>query len=269
MALVGDAASAQRAAAAGFDRIAALEDVLSDWRAGSEVRRLEQHAVGHWMPISAPLRDVLALALEVARATDGAFDPTIGPLTTLWREAKRTGRPATDTDVTIARQRVGYRFVELDSAGSRLRLLREGMRFDLGAIAKGWILDDALATVQADGIRHALVEAGGDLVVQGAPPGAPGWRIEVADTVLTLSTGAVSTSGPSVQWALGVDGRRESHVMDVTTGRGLTADREVVVVGPRAAITDALATALTLVPDSSGRALATRYGVAWFTLPAR
>ncbi len=267
MLLVGDSARTDRAAVAGYDRIAELEEILSDWRAGSEVRRLEQHAVGEWIPISASLRDVLALALDVADATDGAFDPTVGPLTMLWREAKRTGIPATDSSVADARLRVGYRFVELDSAGSRVRLMRDEMRLDLGAIAKGWILDDALATIRAHGVENALIEAGGDLVVNGEPPGAIGWWIVYhgihGDTRVLCTNGSVSTSGPSVQWIPGTGGTRESHVIRPTTGRGTTDGHEVTVFGNRAAITDALATALTLVPPAQRQALAKRYRVSY------
>jgi len=267
MLLVGDSARTDRAAVAGYDRIATLEEILSDWRRGSEVRRLEQHPIGEWIPISLPLRDVLVLALDVARASDGAFDPTVGPLTMLWREAKRTGVPATDSAVTLARTRVGYQHIELDSAGSRVRLLRDGMRLDLGAIAKGWILDDALATVRALGVENALIEAGGDLVVNGAPPGAIGWRIGFhgshGETTVLCTSGAVSTSGPSVQWILAADGARESHVMRPATGRGTTDGHEITVFGTRAAITDALATTLTLVPPAQRPALAKRYRVTY------
>lgn len=265
MLLVGDSARTDRAAVMGYDRIAELEEILSDWRAGSEVRRLEQHAVGEWIPISLPLRDVLMLALDVARASDGAFDPSVGPLTALWREAKRTGVPATDSAAAVARTSVGYQHIELDSAGSRVRLMRKGMRLDLGAIAKGWILDEALAIVRATGIENALIEAGGDLVVNGAPPGAIGWRIGFhgshGETTVLCTSGAVSTSGPSMQWIASADGTRESHVMRPATGRGTTDGHEITVFGTRAAITDALATALTLVPPAQRQALAKRYRV--------
>lgn len=267
MLLVGDSARTDRAMVAGYDRIAELEEILSDWRAGSEVRRLEQYAAAEWIPISQPLRDVLVLALDVARASDGAFDPTVGPLTVLWREAKRTGVPATEAAVAMARARVGHQHIELDSAGSRVRLMRDGMRFDLGAIAKGWILDEALAAVRATGVENALIEAGGDLVVNGAPPGAIGWRIGFhgshGETTVLCTSGAVSTSGPSVQWIMAADGSRESHVMRPATGRGTTDGHEITVFGTHAAITDALATALTLVPPAQRQALAKRYRVSY------
>lgn len=263
--LIGTAPEAGIAARAAYDRIDSLNLVLSDWDRHSELRRLEDHPPGQWVTVSAPIREVLALALAIARATDGAFDPTVGPLTTLWREARRTGLPASDSAIATARHAVGYRLVELDSVASRLRYLVAGMRLDFGAIAKGWILDEVTGVLRASGIANALVEAGGDLVVLGKPPGEPGWRISVdlgaRDTVLVLTSGAVSTSGPTAQFIAGEDGVRESHVIIGATGRGAVDGRAVTVVGPRAAITDALATALTLVPRDRAAALAERYGV--------
>ncbi|MEQ1690183.1 MAG: FAD:protein FMN transferase [Gemmatimonas sp.] len=257
--------TAERAARAAYTRIAALDDVLSDWRASSEVRRLQAHSVGTWIPVSPALGQVLALALDVARATDGAFDPTVGPLTTLWRESQRTGQPIPAAERVAATKRVGHRFVELDTVNCRVRFLRDSMQVDLGAVAKGWIIHQALDELRRLGIKAALIEAGGDLTVYGAPVGTSGWRISIpreqGDTVLVLTHGAVSTSGPGEQSIARADGARESHVFIPQTGFGLTNGRTMTVVGASAAITDALATALTLVPSERAASLATRYGV--------
>lgn len=263
-----DPPAAERAARAAFDRIAVLEDVLSDWRPGSELRRLSSHPAGTWIAVSAPLAEVLALALDVAHASDGEFDPTIGPLTALWREARRTGRPIADADREAASARVGHGLVELDADGRRVRFARDAMRLDLGAVAKGWILDQALAELRRAGVGAALVEAGGDLVLFGAPAGTHGWRIAVprsleegGDTVLVLTAGAVSSSGPGEQSIPRADGTRESHVMSARRSAGAGDERTITVVGDRAAVTDALATALTLVAPDAIAPLAARYGV--------
>jgi thiamine biosynthesis lipoprotein len=138
------------------------------------------------------------------------------------------------------------------------------MRLDLGAVAKGWILDRALASLLDGGAQGALAEAGGDLVVRGAPPGARAWRIGVprahGDTVLLLRAGAVSSSGPEMQ-RLGASDGGESHVLDARTGRGLAGDETVTVVGANGAIVDALSTALSLTVAAKRRALADRFGV--------
>ncbi len=262
----------ERAARAAYDRIDSLDAILSDWRAGSELRRLEAGQRDQWMIVSVELATVLALALEVSRATDGAFDPTIGPLTRLWRESARTGRPIADTRRAAAQRRVDYRALEVDVARRRVRLRRDSMAFDLGAIAKGFIVDEALATLRQAGVPAALVEAGGDLAVFGTPIGTSGWRIAVpraqGDTVLVLSDGAVSTSGDDVQRIVHADGGTESHVFVPRSGRGLSDGSTIVLLGSRAAVTDALATALTLVPAASAGELAAQFDVRVITRQA-
>jgi thiamine biosynthesis lipoprotein len=259
--LDGDPAQADIAARVAFDRIDSLESILSDWRHDSELRRLEGAPIGQWTPVSAPLRDVLALALTVAQRTDGAFDPTIGSLTRLWREERRTGVAATDAARRTAQARVDWRAVTLDSAGARVRLERRGLAFDLGAIAKGWILDRAADTLAALGVRSALLEAGGDIVVRGAPAGRDGWRISVGERVVTLIDGAVSSSGPTAQWVRDADGTVRSHVIDPATGRGRADGTGVTVVGRSGAVSDAIATALAVVPRSDWPGLLKEFGV--------
>lgn len=252
---------AQRA----FARIAYLEAVLSDWNPQSELRSLEGNAVGEWTVVSAPLRDVLALALSVARATDGAFDPTVGALTSLWRESVRTGRPIADSARSRALASVGFESIELDSAASRLRFRRPGTRLDLGAIAKGWILDEALLEISAREASGALIEAGGDIVTRGSSTSGDGWRIAIAarnaDTTLILREAAVSTSSARGQMSSPSGGDVEGHVFRPSDGRGATDTPQVTVLGARAAITDALATALPLLPRERWPELAARYGV--------
>ena len=263
--LVAPLDSASVIARRAFDRISALDGVFSDWRSDSEVRRLGAATPGRPVAVSRELVQVLALALRIARDTDGAFDPTIGPLTQLWREAARTGAPISDSARAAARERVNYRWLCVDTIASRVTLQRAGMRLDLGAIAKGWILDDVLMRLRHEGVSAALLEAGGDLAVFGFPERDRGWGITVTraagDTVLRLSSGAVSTSGPAMQTLPAPQGRGESHVMVRNTGTGLRNGVQVTVTGPRAVVTDALATALTLLPAPRGAALARRYGV--------
>jgi thiamine biosynthesis lipoprotein len=257
-----DERAAREAARAAFARVAALEDVMSDWRPGSELRRLERRP-GAWVPVSAPLYAVLARAVAVARATGGAFDPTLGPLVALWREARRARRLPDPAAFDAARARVGWRRLALDPRRRRVRLAAPGMRLDLGGIAKGYILQDALGVLRARGVTRALLEAGGDVVAGDAPPGAAGWRVDVAGgdaglaaRAAALARAAVSTSGPTAQF-VEIGGVRYSHVLDPRTGLGLRNARAATVVAPHGATADALSTALTVVdPAEVPRVLA-------------
>ncbi len=256
--------AADSAAAEVFERIASYEQILSDWRPTSELRRISSAPRLTWQPLSAPLTAVLTTAFELARASNGAFDPTVGPLTALWRQSRDRGTAISDSARALARSRVGWWWVDLDTARQRIRFARDSMRLDLGAIAKGWILDRSAELLRQRGIDSYLIEAGGDLIVGAAPPGASAWHIAVStdrgDSVMALVHQAVSTSGPGAQ-SIVTDGVRHSHVIDLTSGQGTVSPLQVSVIGPRAELTDALATTLTLVPRSRWPDLTARFGV--------
>jgi thiamine biosynthesis lipoprotein len=250
----------ERAARAAFARVAELDAMLSDYRPDSELSRLSATS-GVWTPVSTDLFAVLTLALKVAEASEGAFDPTVGPLTTLWRETRETRRLPDAAVLTEALARVGWRFVALDENTRAVRLERARMRLDLGGIAKGYILQQALAVLTAQGTPRALVEAGGDIVVGDAPPAQSGWRVDVphADAsfvarAAALTRAALSTSGATVQF-VEIKGVRYSHVIDPRTGLGVTHDLVVSVIAADAATADGLATAAGVLGASGAAKL--------------
>lgn len=245
------ASGARDAARAAFDRVAELDAMMSDYRPGSELRRLEDAARG--MRVSPELFDVLSIAAGIARETDGAFDPTAGALVRLWRDARRSRRVPADRSIDSARALVGWRDLVLDSAGSHAALARPGLRLDLGGVAKGFIIGEAFRTLRGRGVTRAMVEAGGDIVVGDAPPGTQGWRIATpfADSVLAAIAGSlvnasISTSGPRAQ-SVEIGGVRYSHVVDPRSGMPVTAGVHATVIARQGALADALATALTIV----------------------
>ncbi len=260
--LHADQATADAAARAAYRRIADLEQRLSDWRPTSEVRQLTDRA-GVWRPVSAELFEVLTRAVAMSRASGGAFDPTIGPLVELWREARRSGVAPPDSAVRRARRATGWQCIRLDAVHRRVRIGRSGMRIDLGGIAKGWILGEARTTLRAHGVTAVLLEAGGDLLLGAAPPGRAGWDVAVptahGDSMLVLHDVAVSTSGPSAQ-RVTIDGIAYSHVMDPRSGRPLTTPFETTVLHVDPATADALATTITVLGATDGAALARRLG---------
>ena len=259
-----DEARARAAARRALDRVAGLEDIMSDYRPKSEMRRLTQ-TPDEWVRVSDDLFRVLSRAVDVASATDGAFDPTIGPLVLLWREARRLHRLPDRAERDAARALVDWRRITLDTAGRRVRILGAGVRLDLGGIAKGDAVQQAVFTLRSAGIASALVEAGGDIAVGDAPPGQPGWRIDVrgGDSLVrarasAISNAVVSTSGPGFQF-LEIGGVRYSHVVDPRTGIGLTSAAHATVIAFDGALADALSTALTVMGEADVRRLMQRY----------
>ena len=259
-----DAATASTASKAAFDRIARLDDTMSDYRPGSELRRLCRAAGDPAVRVSEDLYGVLAASLELAGRTDGAFDITIGPLVQLWRRARRRHELPNTQRLARARMLVGYEMLRLGSEQKTAQLSKRGMLLDLGGIAKGYAADQALEVLKQHGIQSALVAASGDIVVSAPPPGKAGWRIGVAplespekppSRYLSLRDAAVSTSGDAEQH-VEIGGKRYSHIVDPRTGMALSGHNSVTVVASNATASDSLATTISVLGPERGLKLA-------------
>ncbi|MDP7305493.1 MAG: FAD:protein FMN transferase [Pirellulaceae bacterium] len=241
-----------------FSRIAALDDLLSDYKPESEVSRLSA-ASPTQRTVDIDLFAVLARAQHFSRLTDGAFDVTVGPLTKLWRRARRRKQLPDHALLAEARQAVGYLFMKLTNDERTVELTRPNMRLDLGGIAKGYAADQAKEAMRRLGVTRVLINAGGDVVTGDPPPGQPGWRVGVAplDTrkppsqVLLVQNVAVATSGDAWQF-VELNGKRYSHIIDPLTGLGLTDRSSVTVIARDGTTADALASALSVMGVERG-----------------
>jgi len=263
-----DEAAARRSCEAAFDRIAYLEDVMSDYRPTSELMRLSSRAGGVVVPVSNEMLFVLARSQELARRSGGAFDVTVGAVVKLWRKARKAGAMPPHDELEAARKLVGWRKVHIDVNAKKVRLDTPGMQLDLGGIAKGYACDEAIRVLKEHRISSALVEMGGDIVVSGPPPGKKGWEIDVANATdpakkqITLANGAVSSSGDTEQY-VEIGGMRYSHIVDPRTGLGLTDMIAVTVVAPNGITSDGLSTAVSVLGERKGQELVRKYpGVA-------
>jgi FAD:protein FMN transferase len=259
----GGAAEAERLAARAFARIADLDRVLSDYRHDSELMELCRGAGGPARRVSADLFRVLEQAQRIARASDGAFDVTIGPVSRLWRQARTLSQKPDPGELAAAQQRVDYRNLVLSAPARSVRLLKPGMMLDLGGIGKGFAADEALKTLRAAGVSSALVALGGDIVVGEAPPDKDGWQIAVSPLGLDgphdmhtrmLRHAAVSTSGDAEQF-MEAEGVRYSHLLDPASGKPKTGRHGVTVVAADGATADAVATAAAVMGTQRGLAL--------------
>jgi thiamine biosynthesis lipoprotein len=258
-----DEATATRAARAAFARVAVLDGIMSDYRATSELLQLCQKSGGEPVKVSDDLYQVLEKAQEVARISDGAFDVTIGPIVKLWRLSRRTQILPDQQKLAEAMARVGFSHIKLDPQMRTVQLQRPGMSLDLGGIAKGYAADQVLLVLRQHGITSALVAAGGDIAVLGAPPSQRGWKVGIQplgggkqppSRFLFLKDAAVSTSGDLQQFVV-IDGKRYSHIVDPRTGLGLVGRVSVSVVAPNGTLSDPLATAVCVLGRDKGLAL--------------
>jgi len=149
-------AAGERGVEAALDEVERLEAILSDYRADSELSRLSAAApMESPLPVSDEMWEVLSRAVEYRDASDGAFDPTVGPLTTLWRQSRRSGALPLPAKLDAARAAVGAGALVLVDAPRGVRLTRPRMRLDLGGIGMGYAIDRALAILAAQGIARA------------------------------------------------------------------------------------------------------------------
>jgi thiamine biosynthesis lipoprotein len=256
-------AVATTAAHAAFARIAELNRVFSDYDTQSELMRLGRTAgEGAAVPVSDDLWRVLSRAQHISQASDGAFDVSVGPVIRLWRRARREKELPPRGQLAECLSHVGYRKIRLVDEGHKVELLAKGMRLDLGGIAKGYALAEALAVLRRQGIRSAMIHAGGDSALGDPPPGRKGWRIGVGMLkpdappleYHLLSNTAVASSGDMWQH-VEIGGVRYSHIVDPRTGIGLTGHSSVTVIARDGATADALATAVSVLGPERGGAL--------------
>mgnify|MGYP000169669703 CR=1 FL=1 len=254
-----DAATAEKATDACFKRIAELNAIFTDYDPTSELMRLCAPEALYPMTVSAPLYDILQRARRLAEQTQGAFDPTCGHLSQLWRRAKRQGKlpPADRLKKAIAA--TNWKRITLHPE-SRSISLKTGTLLDLGGIAKGYAADECQRILKEHGITQAVVQAGGDTAVSEAPPGKHAWPIMLRtdaqhETSITLTQQSVSTSGDLYQF-VEIDGQRFSHIISPRTGSGLTTPIACSVIAPDCTTSDALATAMCVLGKKEGSKIA-------------
>ena len=255
-----DRESVAPAVKAAFQRVAALESMMTDYDPNSELLRLCQLPSDVPHPISRELLGVMMSAQKVSRASEGSFDITAGPLIQVWRRARRQHELPKPDRIAEAMSVLGYTNLVLDRAHATATLKRPQMRLDLGGIAKGYAADAALQVLKDHGVRRSLVAASGDLAIGDAPPGEPGWKVRVGDPEsrtnvlgfsLYLKNAGVSTSGDAEQFVR-IEGKQYSHIVDPATGSGLTNRVQATVIADCATRSDAWATAACILGVENG-----------------
>ena len=256
-----DEATAKAAAEAAFEWVSVLNSILSYYDSDSELSRLSRTSGhGQEVPVSTVLWQVLERSQKLAERTDGAFDVTVGPLVNTWRRARRKQELPSPELVEEMKSRVGYKNMRLNAQAHTVELLKPDMRLDLGAIAKGFAIDEALAVLKKRGIARALVGGSGDMAAGDPPPGQAGWRIEVAPLdvpgappaqIVLLANRGIATSGDVFQ-RVEIGGKRYSHIVDPHTGVGLTDHSLVTIIGPDCTTADSYATAVSVLGPERG-----------------
>jgi thiamine biosynthesis lipoprotein len=239
-----DAGLAARAMDAVMADMHRTDELMSTYKPESQLSQVNAHAFERPVKVDPDIIDVVEKALEYSRLSDGAFDITYASVGYLYDYRKHVH--PTDAQIAAALPAVDYRQLRVDRAAHTIRFLRQGMRIDLGGIAKGWAVDRGVEILRGLGIEHAMVNAGGDTRLLGDRLGKP-WVVGIRDprkenavvTRIPLQDEAISTSGDYERF-FEEDGVRYHHILVPGTGKSPGLVRSVTVIGPTATHTDGL-----------------------------
>ena len=252
---------ARQAVEAAFAAVEQVDRDMSLYRPESDIGCLNRLTTRQEMRIRNSTATVLREALRVARAGRGALDVTIGPLLALWGFHSVRQEAPSPQQLEAALALVDYRHVHVDDVNGTVRLARPGVQIDFGGIAKGYAVDVAVEALRQHGVRHGMVNAGGDLRLLGQHPDGAPWVVGLQHPLvpshlllaLSLDGGAVATSGNYLRYRV-YNGRRYGHLLNPQRGYPADTALSLTVVAPTAMRADALATAALVMG---------RDGLAW------
>lgn len=252
-----DEAALATALAAAYREMQRLSDMMNHYDPGSVVSAINAAAGRHPVPVPPELMEVLTMAQRLSQRSAGAFDVTVGSLTD-WRFRPGHERVPAPQEIAAQRARVDWRKLVLDPTAATAYLAAPGMRIDLGGIAKLYILDAGLRELGRHGVERALINGGGDVLVQ-APPHARPWRVGVRDPrapqrllgTVELTRGIVASSGDYERF-FECDGRRYHHILDPRTGWPTAGPRGVTVIGADVATVNGLSVAIMVLGKAAG-----------------
>jgi thiamine biosynthesis lipoprotein len=253
-----------------------LEDRLSLYKPASEIARINLRATHEPVRVTPEVFRLLEWARALHGETEGAFDPTIGPLVRCWGFMSGKGRLPSPAELEQARARVGMQFVELDDQEWTVRFQRPGMMLDLGAVGKGYAIEKAAELLREAGVAHALLHGGTSTVYAlGPTPEGKPWEIALeipalkeGEAVRRLGRVALRDEALSVSAVWGRHFREaerlRGHVLDPRTGYPVDHALMTALAMPSATETDALSTGmLTLGPDGLPHLLKHRPDLRW------
>ena len=246
-----------------FDEFDRLDALMSTWKDGSDILRLNAAAGNAPVAVSAEVREVLHASQEVSEWTSGKFDVTFAALSGLWKfDHDIDGQVPDRSQIAPRLPLIDYRALQIDDRAGTASLTRAGMKVNLGGIGKGYAVDRAVTILRDAGLSDFMIQSGGDLFVAGRRGDRP-WRVGIQDprgfpdttfAALELTDVALSTSGDYERFFIR-DGRRYHHILDPDTGEPALRSRSVSIVAKTSTAADGLSTGVFILGGEEGMAL--------------
>ena len=259
-----DSNKANHLARKSYELVDSLNHIFSNYDSSSELSKINASAGLLPYKMSTAMLDLVQKSQYAYIQSKGAYDISIGPLSSLWRKARKAKLFPEASTVLATKKLVGLAQVKINKRLGTIFLPSPDMQLDFGGIAKGYIAQWVINYLKANGIQQAVADAGGDIVMSGAPLNTKGWLIgvnlpETTDDLLNkklqLSNCSVATSGDVYQF-IEYKGVKYSHIINPLTGYGVTNLRNVTIIAKTGATADWLATACSILPIKEAKQLA-------------
>ena len=254
-----DPEAGRRALEEVFEEAARIDRLMSTYKDESEISKINREAANKPVVAGDELFGLIRRALDISVLTRGAFDITYDSVGQHY-DFRARDRPNEDT-VEAERANINYRWVILNQAAGTVSFSKEGVRINLGGIAKGYVVERGVDLLRHRGITNAIVTAGGDSRLLGDRRGRP-WMVGIRDPrndgqvaiSVPLEDEAISTSGDYERY-FDEDGVRHHHIIQPSTGVPASGVHSASVIGPDAVITDALSTSVFVMGVKKGLTL--------------
>jgi thiamine biosynthesis lipoprotein len=261
----GDEPARRQAIDEAFAAVAEVDRLMSNYRADSELTRINASAGRGPVAVSDPMLRVLEAAQKVSADSNGEFDITVGPLVKLWGFFDKHPHLPTDAELAAVRPLVDYRNVLIDARQHTVRFTRPGVEIDLGGIAKGFAVEVAADVLRRRGLA-GFVDAGGNQYLVGTPAGKRQWTMGVKDPeapgrllgAIDVPEGSVSTSANDSNFLV-ASGHRYGHLLDPRSLKPSTASESATIVSRDGTLADAMSKAAFMLGPEQGIALIDSY----------
>ena len=239
-----------------FEEMERVNRLMSPYIEQSQLSKINKYAHERPIEVDQDLFLLIQKSLEMSELTQGAFDITFASVGHLYNYREKI-KP-TEEEIIQATDFINYKNIILNKQKRTISFAKLGVKIDLGGIAKGFAVDQAIHSLVELEIEHALISAGGDTRILGDRLGRP-WLVGIRNpenpdkviAMLPLQDEALSTSGDYERFFI-EDGIKYHHIINPSTGKSASELRSASIIGVDATTTDALSTSVFILGIKAG-----------------
>jgi thiamine biosynthesis lipoprotein len=239
--------------------ITRIENLISDWRSGTEVDQINKNAGIKPVKVSWETFQLIERSKYLSKITEGAFDISYAALDRIWKFDGTVNQLPDPEMVKASVSKIGYQKIMTQAKDTTVFLELPGMKIGFGSNGKGYAADKARMLLQSMGVEAGIVNASGDLTTWGKKPDGTDWMVGITNPLnkeqifswLPVVNSAIATSGNYEKY-IDIAGKRYSHIIDPRTGYPVQGVVSVSVLAPSAELCDALATSVFVLGVDAG-----------------